>query len=154
MFAGEVEWLVYDFPDKRFSDRQTLVRLRKLGETTQLTIKQLLDTTHAKVAEETEIETNSYTMTDTLLRILGLIPKKGYPLKKHRVSYALGEIHFELDSFLHVPTYLEIEAPNQLVLDEYVIALGFTPEDAKPWGTREVFAYYTHRTTNGDPSLM
>jgi len=145
IFDGEVAWSVFDFPDKRFSEKEILIRSRKLGQKTQLTIKRLLNTHHAKVSEETEIETSDYEMTNKILRIIGLEPKKGYPLVKHRVSYTLEEVHFELDTFLQLPTYLEIEAPSQIVINQYLRKLGFSSTDAKPWGTREVFAYYRNR---------
>jgi len=147
IFEGDVEWTVFDNPDKRFSKKEVLIRLRKLGKKTQFTIKRLLNTEQAKVSEEIETEVSNYEAMEKALLLLGLTQKKGYPLKKHRISYTLKGVHFEIDTFPQFPTYLEIEAPSQEIIEQYVNELGFLPSDAKPWGTREVFSYY--RTKSG-----
>ncbi len=147
VFEGDVEWTVFDYPDKRFSKEEVLIRLRKLGKKTQFTIKRLLNAEKAKVSEEIETEVSNYEAMEKALLALGLIEKKGYPLKKHRVSYILDKTHFEIDTFPQFPTYLEIEAPSQEIIEQYIKKLGFSSSDAKPWGTREVFAYYRTKST-------
>lgn len=146
VFEGDVEWTVFDYPDKSFSKKELLIRLRKLGKKTQFIVKRLINTENAKVSEEIETEVSNYEAMEKALLTLGLIPKKGYPLKKHRVSYVFGKIHFEIDTFPQFPTYLEIEAPSQEIIEQYVKKLGFSLSDAKPWGAREVFAYYRNKS--------
>lgn len=142
VFEGEVEWSVYDLPDKRFSRNDVLIRLRKLGDKTQLTVKKLLNTEGAKVADETEVETTDFQSTDKILRSLGLLPKRGYPLHKHSISYVLDDTHFEIDTFPDIPPFLEIEAPSKEGIYAFVEKLGLSAHAVKPWGTREVFAHY------------
>ena len=142
IFEGKVIGTAFDVPDKRFSEKEILVILRKLGTKSLLTIKKLLNTNQAKVSEETEVEVNDYDAMEKILVILGLRQKRGYPLKKHRISYKLDNVRFEIDTFAEFPTYLEIEAPSIEIINDHVQKLGLSIEDTKPWGTREVFAHY------------
>lgn len=142
IFEGEVVWVVFDFPDGRLSKQEILFRLRKRGEQTELTIKKLISLEEAKVSEETELLVNDFETAKKILEIIGLKQKQGYPLQKHRISYMLDNVHFELDTFPEFPTYLEIEGPSKEIIKEYAQKLGFSQNDLKPWGVREVFAYY------------
>jgi adenylate cyclase class 2 len=94
------------------------------------------------VAEELEITVSDFILTEKLLRGLGLLPKRGYPLVKHRVSYALGRVHFEFDTFPRFPTYMEIEAPSISAIKKYAGLLNLPLNRLRAWATRDVFAYY------------
>src|ERR1039458_9014580 len=142
VFEGELMWVVFDFPDGRLSKQEILLRLRKRGENVELTLKKLINTEKAKVSEETEIAVSDFETAKNFLGAIGLEQKRGYPLKKYRISYLLNDVHFELDTLPQFPTYLEIEAPSNKHITEYAQKLGFAASDVKPWGTREVFAYY------------
>lgn len=142
VFEGELNWTAFDFNDRRFSNNEILLRLRKEGEDTKLTLKKLVSLEGAKTSEEIEVAVDDYESTKKILLALGLNEKKGYPLSKHRVSYLLDNTHFEIDTFAQFPTFLEIEASNQKLAYEYAEKLGFAKQDIKPWGTRELFAYY------------
>ncbi len=96
VFDGELVATMFDFPDKRFSQHEIIVRLRKEGDRTKLTYKKLLNIDKAKVSEELEVGVEDY----------------------------------------------KIEAPNSEAMLEYAKKLGFEDSDVKPWGTREIFAYY------------
>lgn len=142
IFEGEVVWVVFDFPDGRLSKSEILVRLRKRGEQTELTVKKLISLEQAKVSEETELLVNDFEAAKKILETVGLKQKQGYPLRKYRITYILDNIHFELDTFPQFPTYLEIEAPSKEIINQYAEKLGFALTDLKPWGAREVFAHY------------
>lgn len=142
VFDGEIVATAFDFPDKRLSKQEILVRLRKKGEKVEFTVKKLLNTDQAKISEENEVEVSNYEAMEKTLFGIGLLPKRGYPLSKHRVSYVLGDIHLELDTFPQFPTFLEIEAPSIELIHKTAQDLGFSVSDVKPWGVREVFAYY------------
>jgi adenylate cyclase class 2 len=142
VFEGQMEWVVFDFPDGSLSKEEILVRLRKRGGQAELTVKKLLSLKGAKVSEETELPVNDFDTAKKILETIGLKQKQGYPLHKHRISYMLDNVHFEIDTFPQFPTYLEIEAPSKEVIKEYAQKLGFSQADLKPWGVREVFAHY------------
>ncbi len=142
IFEGNIEWLVFDSGNHFFSKKRVMIRLRKQGTKTILTTKQLLEKKHAKISEEHEVETTDFLETTKILQSMGFHVKRGYPINKHRISYVLGDVHFELDTFPSIPTFLEIEAPNRKAIDDYVLKLGLSLANIKPWGTREVFAHY------------
>lgn len=142
VFDGNLEWVVFDFSDGSLSKREILLRLRTSGQETKLTLKKLLNSEESKVSEETELAVSNFKTAMDVLEGIGLKVKKGYPLKKHRISYLLENTHFEIDTLPQFPTYLEIEAPSSEIIKEYVKKLGFSVNDIKPWGTREVFAHY------------
>jgi adenylate cyclase, class 2 len=142
VFEGEIEWLQYDFPDKRLFQNETFIRLRKKGDQSELTFKKLLNKDQAKVSEETEVVVSDFSAMQRILEALGLNIRRGYPLKKTRISYILDGTHFEIDTLPGIPSYLEIEGASKEKIQEYVQALGFIADDAKPWGTREIFAHY------------
>ena len=142
VFDGTLVATAFDFPDKRFSRQEVLIRLRKEDDLTKLTYKKLLNTDEAKISEEIEVEVNDFNAMEKILLAIGLEPKRGYPFTKHRISYLLNGVHFELDTIAQFPTYLEIEAPTNKIMKDYAQKLGFSVTDIKPWGTREIFAYY------------
>lgn len=40
--------------------------------------------------------------------------------KKHRISYAIGEVFFEFDNYENIPELLEIEAENGEIIKKWV----------------------------------
>ncbi len=145
IFDGDLVATVFDFPDKRFSQQEILIRLRKENGETKLAYKKLLSTHQAKVSEETKVSVDDYDSMEKILLAIGLEPKRGYPFTKRRISYLVNNVRFDIDTLPQFPTYLEIEAPSSEVIKEYAIKLGFEASDVKPWGTREVFAYYRNK---------
>lgn len=141
-FEGELVSVVFDFPDKRFSKDEILIRLRKEGVKVMLAYKKLLNTEHAKESEEIEFEVSDFDTTAKFLNAIGLQSKKGYPMSKRRISYIIDDVHFEIDKLPDFPAYLEIEALNIDVIREWVEKLGLSVDSIKPWGVREVFNHY------------
>ena len=141
-FEGELISVAFDFLDKRLSKDEILIRLRKEGERVKLTYKKLLSTEQAKESEEIEIEVSDFNTATQFLNAIGLQAKKGYPMSKHRISYLIEDVHFEIDKLPDFPAYLEIEAANIGVIREWVEKLGLSVDSIKPWGVREVFNHY------------
>src|SRR5438128_1943145 len=79
VFDGKLVATIFDFPDKRFSQQEIIVRLRKEGDKTKLTYKKLLNTEKAKVSEEIEVGVEDYSAMEKILLAIGLEPKRGYP---------------------------------------------------------------------------
>ena len=145
VFDGEVSWTSFDFPAGRLS-REKMLRLRKVGDKAELTYKKLLSTKGAKISEEIETKVADFEATKKILVSIGLSEKRGYPLHKHRISYVLKNVRFEIDTFQDFPTYLEIEGPDQNTINQYVEKLGFALSQTKPWGVRELFAHYRDKS--------
>ncbi len=147
IFDGEVAAVYFDFPDASLHQQQKVLRLRRVGEITELALKvqEDADDAEAKIRQEYQVLVSDPEITRQILEGLGLQEQR--QVQKHRRSYCLadpaaGAVHFELDTFPDIPTFLEIEAPTLGEVYRYVAALGFSREDAKPWSFAEVLRHY------------
>ncbi|MBN2458045.1 CYTH domain-containing protein [Candidatus Woesearchaeota archaeon] len=143
IFDGEIYALFFDFPDKTGKkntdnperNSKKTIRLRKMGDKVFLTIKEPIEHDAVKIREEHEVEVSDFEKTRKILESLGL--SEWLTMKKHRTSYLVEDVHFELDKhhdqYEYVPEFLEIEARDIDTLYRYVELLGFKREDCKPW---------------------
>ena len=147
VFEGEIFSENFDFPDRRISKFGNVLRLRHKREGREeygeLTIKAGLSKKRAKVADETEFIVKDYGRTRKALLSLGLKPVVS--VRKRRLSYALGEAHFEFDTISGIPTFLEVESDSIRKLKRYVRLAGLSLEKAKPWSFRDVLRHYHKR---------
>ncbi|MFH1589016.1 MAG: CYTH domain-containing protein [archaeon] len=125
-------------------EKGILLRLRKEGLKTKLTVKKSIKNKNVKAAHEYEVEVENFEETKKILETLGF--EKRDKLKKHRTSYQLKNVRFEFDKYLgeqkHVPEFLEIEAHDEKTIFKYVKILGFKKEDCKPWSSTDVIKHY------------
>ena len=77
--------------------------------------------------EEYEVETSDFAAMAKILEIAGL-EKYGESIKT-RVSYILGDITFDIDTYPGIPEYAEVEAQTREKVEEGVKLLGFTMAD-------------------------
>ena len=64
---------------------------------------------------------------------------------KHRISYLLDPLHFEVETIHGIPPFLEIEAPTIQDIRDGIRRLGFTMSDTKPWSTKDVLEHYERK---------
>ncbi len=143
-FDGIVHTIFFDFPDHRIKNAKDLLRLRKVGDASFLCLKKYVSDATTKIRNEYEIEVSDFTVAESFLRGLGAIPELS--VKKHRESYQIDQVHFELDKHLdayaYIPWFLEIEAKDNVTVEAYITTLGFSKEQCKPWSFFEVADYY------------
>jgi adenylate cyclase, class 2 len=140
IFDGKIIGSYFDFEDGRLKKQDKLLRLRKKGDITELTLKQKLICKKAKIAEEQEVIVSNHEMMKKILFSIGL--KEIAVFSKHRISYGLDNVHFEFDSFPNIPEFLEIEAKTVSELEKHIKKLGFSMKDAKAWSGRDVINHY------------
>jgi adenylate cyclase class 2 len=134
---------ILDFEDCRIGKDGNLLRIRKIGDKVELTFKGPKQKTgNVKTREEIETHVEDFEKALKIFEQIGLTPIRSY--EKHRISYKLGNITFEIDKFpnLPVPPFLEIEAPTQKEVEEMVEKLGFKKEDMKSYGGMELMKHY------------
>lgn len=145
IFDDKIHALYYDSSDNAVRRRGCVLRLRKEGGRSILTLKKDIDSAEAKIREEHEIEVSDFNGTRYLLEALGL--DVWLELKKRRTSYVLEGVHFEIDSyydaFAYIPQFMEIEGPDIETIYAYAGLLGFTKKDCKPWDIMQVAEYYS-----------
>jgi adenylate cyclase class 2 len=136
IFEGDIQARYFDFPDGKLRNAGSVLRL----EFELAFKKKSSDDESVKSQDETETIVSDIEAMKKILLNLGLIEKIG--LNKHRVSYSLGKVHFEFDTFPGIPTFLEIEAHSIKEAKDWVEKLGFSIKDAKPWSGKEVLKHY------------
>ncbi len=139
-FEGEVHTVHYDTLDKKLDQTDRTLRLRKMGDQTTLTLKKKLFQQGVKAMDEYEVEIADFVVMETILLEFGFAA--GREVRKKRVSYALTDVHFDLDTYQGIPPFLEIEAQSAAVVETWVERLGYTMVDAKPWSTKDLFKHY------------
>ncbi len=143
-FEGILEAKFYDYEDKYLSQAGKVLRLRKEGNESFLTLKQNFDMSKVKICDEIETEISNAEEIKIILLSLKLQPLK--TTKKKRISYKIQNTKFEFDEYLeefsNIPILLEIETPNIEKIYEWAEKLGFSKEDCKPWGFNKLVKYY------------
>lgn len=146
-FDGEIYGLFYDYADGSIRKAKGTMRLRKVGDKAFLTYKKFLENKRAKIRREYETEVSDFESARLILESLGLAP--WMEMRKHRATYELPGVHFELDKhtdqYSYVPEFLEIEAKDLDTLYRYAGALGYKKEDCRPWTIVEMAKYYSKK---------
>lgn len=137
--------LLFDSKDGSFRKSGNTLRLRRLGNKTILTFKKHISQEKAKIKDETEVEVFDFDKTKKILESLGFVVYR--KVKKHRTSYKLGNVRFELDSheekYKFIPDFLEIEAKDIETIYKFAKILGFKEKDCKPWSLKDLIKHYS-----------
>jgi len=149
VFDGEIETFFFDFKSHSIVKAGNLIRLRREGDRTVLTFKKFLGNEDVKAAEEYEVVVSDMEKMKRILEFLGLSITSS--MQKNRVSYRLGDVHFDLDRYegehAYIPEFLEIEAENKGTIYKYAELLGFGAKDCLPWSTEDLVNYYSRKTS-------
>ena len=105
------------------------MRLRNEGDKTTLTLKQVADTSTIRGTKEIELKVDDFENTNQFLEGVGL-SKKRYQ-ENYREEWQLGDILFDFDTWPDMPTFLEIEGPNEIIIKDVALKLGLDYSQAK-----------------------
>lgn len=143
-FDGEIQALYYDFPDRSIGADKGVFRLRKEGSRAVLTYKGHVDSSSAKIKEERQTEVSDFDAMRAIIESLGFTV--WLEMRKHRRTYELDGLYFELDRHLdrysYIPEFLEIEGQDKESVFLHAEMLGFKREDCRPWDVVQVARYY------------
>lgn len=150
IFEGEVYSLYFDYPDRVLKKHGKTLRLRKIGREIILTLKTSGEPgdqeSNLKIRNEYEVKLSDFENTKKILENIGL--SIWLELKKHRTSYILDTVRFEIDKYQgeysYIPQLLEIEGPNMETIYKYVELLGFNKKDCKPWTFEDLIYHFSH----------
>lgn len=144
---NDIQTIFFDFQDGKIIKAKDVLRLRKEDSKVELTYKKVRATQTAKEAEEYSVDVSSLEEMQKILENLGLFETEN--MLKHRISYKLDNVRFDLDRYLgnysFIPEFMEIEAENAELIDYYAELLGFKPKDCLPWSTYDVIQYYSSK---------
>ena len=147
------DWFIhdiyYDFPSEeknKMEANKRLFRVRKKWETHLYTIKRKRNMKKDwwekwfKIADEKERE---ITDVENFKKVLiGYWMKKIREKKKHRISYSLWKIEFDIDIYNSIPPLLEIEAHTTTEIEKYIKKLWLENNVKKDFWSRWLFKYY------------
>ncbi len=141
-FEGEIHAMLFDYPDERLKKVGQALRVRKIGNKTEFAFKGKNKSETLKVEEEIEVNTTNFADTKLILEKAGFV--KTYEHQKRRITYKLGQIKFDLDypALEKIPPLMEIEAPSEKEVIEYVQKLGFSIEQTSNMTARELEKHY------------
>jgi adenylate cyclase class 2 len=147
VFDGEMESFFYDFKDGLIVKSKNVMRLRRENKNAILTYKIINENREAKIAEEYSVVVSDLGIMQKILQSLGFVLIES--MQKHRTSYELEGVHFDIDCYAgkynYIPEFLEIEADSIGSVYRYARKLGFKAEDCLPWSTVQVVEHYKKR---------
>jgi adenylate cyclase class 2 len=147
VFDGDLNAVMFDFPDGSITAAGGLLRLRLEGDQAKLAFKRYLPDTEVKARRELETGVGDFETVREILQSLGLCPVR--TVTKHRTTYELPGVRFAIDrhtgELAYIPEFLEVEVDDRETLEGYARLLGFTPADFRPWGLPQVIEYYRER---------
>jgi adenylate cyclase class 2 len=127
---------VYDIKP---GDEGSWIRLRDNGERSTITVKEIHND-EIGGTKEIEVQVGDFEMANLLLNRLGF-KAKAYQENK-RISYRLGRVKIEIDSWPKIPPYVEVEADSEEEVKKTVELLGFDMARTTSIGVTKVYAKY------------
>jgi len=142
-FEGDIHAVFFDSPRNKLKNQGNTLRVRKIGEKTELCFKGKKEEGPFKIRPEIEVITNNFSNTLKILEHSGFIKSKGR--RKIRESYQLNNVKFDIDFNVGIPAYLEIEAANEKIVEKYVKKLGFSMAEISNLSSGEVIKLYNEQ---------
>ena len=139
VYDGKVITTWYKHKKSVLDESQSL-RIRSLEDHAELVLKEKIDLREAKIMKELQTKFGDVEQLHLILMAMGF--RASGRLPKHRVSYHLGDIHYDIDTIPSIPTYLEVEAPTVERMNEGVGLIGYAPSDGLPLGTKKLLDRY------------
>jgi len=149
----DVDTIFFDFRDNSISKAKNLLRLRRIGNKTEITFKKFVESDTAKVRVEYEITVSDFEAANSIFQSLGLIPT--LRMAKHRTSYKMNDgVEVDIDTYTgqhsHIPTLMEIEGSDIHKIHAHAKLLGFSTEQCKSWTTFDLIDYYSTKELASD----
>ena len=133
-------------------DGSQWVRLRDEGTRTTLTLKQVTDATSIHGTTEIETEVGDLQATAEILSSLGL--REVRYQENYREEWQLGDIAFDFDTWPDLPTFLEIEGPDEASVRQAAARLGLDYGDARFGSVDAVYKSEAGRDILTEPTLL
>ncbi len=126
------------FKNNDIDQRGGWLRLRDEGRRITLTYKQTAsDTSAIDSILETEIQVNDFGATKTLLEAMGF--KALRYQENYREEWMIGAVTFDLDTWPDLPTFLEVEGPDEATVRAAAESVGQDLANASYGSVDEVY---------------
>lgn len=134
---------VFDHPDLRLEKIGGWVRVRDEGEKITFSYKQLNDRTLHGTKEVTVI-VSDFERTCQILETIGLVARSYQETR--RETWLLGTSEVTIDTWPWIPTFVEIESPDETELRGVAERLGFHWQDAMHGSVETAYQKYFNVT--------
>ncbi|QNE75976.1 CYTH domain-containing protein [Streptomyces finlayi] len=128
------------------------VRLRDEGTRSTLTLKQVTDATTIDGTTEIETEVTDLHAMAEILRSLGM--REVRYQENYREEWRLGEVAFDFDTWPDLPTFVEIEGPDEASVRQAAALLGLDYSEARFGSVDEIYKSESGRDILAEPTLL
>jgi adenylate cyclase class 2 len=128
------------------------VRLRDEGTRTTLTLKQVTDVSSIHGTTEIETEVGDLQAMAEILNCVGLREVRNQ--ENYREEWRLGDVTFDFDTWPDLPTFLEIEGPDEHAVREAAEALGLDYTEARFGSVDVIYKCEVGRDILAEPTLL
>ncbi|MFJ6519126.1 class IV adenylate cyclase [Streptomyces filamentosus] len=128
------------------------LRLRDEGSRSTLTLKQVTDSTTINGTTEIETEVADLHAMADILRRLGLTEVRYQ--ENYREEWRLGEVAFDFDTWPGLPTFVEIEGPDEASVRQAAALLDLDYTEARFGSVDEIYKSEAGRDILAEPTLL
>ncbi|MFF2921889.1 class IV adenylate cyclase [Streptomyces celluloflavus] len=128
------------------------VRLRDEGTRSTLTLKQVTDSTTIDGTTEIETEVSDLHTMAEILRNVGL--REVRYQENYREEWRLGEVAFDFDTWPDLPTFLEIEGPDEASVRQAADLLDLDYAQARFGSVDEIYKSESSWDILAEPTLL
>ena len=128
------------------------LRLRDEGARSTLTLKQVTDATTIDGTTEIETEVADLRAMSEILHRLGL--REVRYQENYREEWRLGEVVFDFDTWPGLPTFVEIEGPDEAAVRRAAAAAGLDYAAARFGTVDEIYQSEIGRDILAEPTLL
>jgi adenylate cyclase class 2 len=129
----------YDFQDLRLAEKNGWMRVRDEGDKVTLTYKQV-DNLTIHGSKEVAVEVSDFDKTCAILEAVGLISKSYQETK--RETWELDGAQVTIDTWPWIPTFLEIEAADEKIVEDIAEKLGLEIKNALRGSSITAYKHY------------
>ncbi|MGX1668570.1 class IV adenylate cyclase [Streptomyces sp. NPDC055400] len=141
------------FKNNDIEARGGWLRLRQLGERAFLTYKQVTsDVSAIDTTLEAEVEVGDFDAAKTLLEAMGFTALRYQ--ENYREEWQLNGVTFDIDTWPDLPTFLEVEGPDENSVHEAAAALGLNIAQASYGTVDEVYLAVLGRDILAESELV
>ena len=137
---GAVKIFEGDLYSRHYANSNGKIRIRKAGDMVYITKKTAFVYHDIKHALELETYIGDFDTFCHMLDLLGF--KMVKEIHKHRVSYILEDIHYDIDMWWDIPTFIEVEGQSEETVVRWVKLLWYTMKDSVAYGSDELWDIY------------
>jgi adenylate cyclase class 2 len=115
------------------------IRLRTNGYETTLAYKDKAYTSMSST-KELEMKIEDFSKAHMFLKTVGFLENKY--IENKRITYVYNDVEFDIDCYPMIPPYMEIEASNESIVNEFIDRLGLRDHVLTVESLKKIYCRY------------